>query len=81
MNWQSGRRSPRQCQNEAAHIQTKLSSWEANRMIDDEILRQELLDKLGTAWMNGNPAAMTEISEVENANLEELLTIAERFGL
>lgn len=48
--------------------------------IDFELLRQDLLDYLGTAWTGGNPLAMAELSAVETATCEELLAIARRLG-
>lgn len=48
--------------------------------IDISTLQQELLNYLGTAWTNGNSAAMMDLSMIETASPEELIAIAHRFG-
>ena len=48
--------------------------------IDFAALRQDLLNDVGTAWTNGNPAALAELSEIDSASPDKLLTIAERMG-
>lgn len=48
--------------------------------IDFATLRHDLLEYAGTAWMNGSPAALAEMSEIESAQPDELLAIAERMG-
>lgn len=49
--------------------------------IDFAALRHDLMNYAGTAWINGNPAALAELSEIESASPDKLLTIAERMGL
>lgn len=44
--------------------------------IDYEKLREDLIDYYGTASYNGFPMAIIELSNVENANNEELINIA-----
>ena len=48
--------------------------------IDVERLRSDLIDYLGTAFYAGFGPAVIEISEVENATLEQLIGIALRYG-
>lgn len=47
--------------------------------IDDDLLRHDLIEYLGTA-MQYNPAAVVDLAEVENASFGELINIALRFG-
>lgn len=46
--------------------------------IDFEELRDYLMSYFGTALINGNPAAVIELQEVEMASHEELLQIAKK---
>lgn len=48
--------------------------------IDLAALRQALLEYVGTAWINGNPTAIVELSEIESASPGELIAIAEQLG-
>lgn len=43
-------------------------------------LRHDLLEYAGTAWANGSPAALAEMSEIESASPDKLLAIAEQLG-
>ena len=45
-----------------------------------EYLRNKLLDYVGTAAFSGIPAAFGDILEIENADYDTLLEIAERLG-
>ena len=45
-----------------------------------EYLRNKLLDYVGTAAFSGIPAAFGDILEIENADYDKLLEIAERLG-
>ena len=49
--------------------------------MNTEELRQNLLDYVGTAAFGGMPAAFGDILEIENADYDELLEIAERLGV
>ena len=49
-------------------------------MLDFKRLRDDLIDYFGTAMSNGFGMAVIEISEVENASPEELISIANRLG-
>lgn len=44
--------------------------------IDIEKLRQYLINYYGTAMINSFPTAMTDLSEVENASNEKVLSLA-----
>ena len=46
-----------------------------------EYLRNKLLDYVGTAAFSGIPAAFGDILEIESADYDKLLKIAEHFGL
>ena len=48
--------------------------------IDVDELRQDMLDEAGTAMMDGFPAAMLDVSDIEDMAPEELLERAEREG-
>ena len=48
---------------------------------DIEALRQDLMDYLGSAWTNGIPMALVELSDVETADPEQLIAIAERLDM
>lgn len=48
--------------------------------IDLAALRQALLEYVGTAWINGNPTAIVQLSEIESASPGELIAIAEQMG-
>lgn len=47
-----------------------------NYEIDIERLRRDLIDYFGTAIFNGSPQAIIELSKVENASPNELISIA-----
>ncbi len=47
-----------------------------NYEIDIERLRRDLIDYFGTAMYNGLPQAIIELSKVENASPNELISIA-----
>ena len=46
-----------------------------------EYLRNKLLDYVGTAAFNGMPAAFGAVLEIQSADYDKLLEIAEHFGL
>lgn len=46
-----------------------------------EYLRNKLLDYVGTAAFSCIPAAFGDVLEIENADHDKLLEIAERLGL
>ena len=46
-----------------------------------EYLRNKLLDYVGTAAFSGIPAAFGDILEIENADYDKLLEIADRLGI
>ena len=48
--------------------------------IDGERLRRDLINYLGTAFYAGFGPAVVEISEIENATLEQLVEIALKYG-
>ena len=50
-------------------------------MKNTEDLRKELKDYYGTAMFNGNPMAVMELSQVDNASDAELETLARQAGL
>ena len=45
-----------------------------------EELREKLKDYVGTAAFSGFPAAFGDLVEIENADEDELIKIAERLG-
>lgn len=47
-----------------------------NYEIDIERLRRDLIDYFGTAMYNGSPQAIIELSRVEQASPNELISIA-----
>lgn len=49
--------------------------------MDTEELRQKLLDYVGSAAFSGISAAFGDLLEIENANYNELLEIAERLDV
>lgn len=46
--------------------------------LDEEALRQRLMDECGTAMFGGFPAALLDVADIEFASSDELLEIAER---
>lgn len=46
-----------------------------------EELREKLMDYVGTAAFGGFPAAFGDLAEIENADDDELIEIAERLGI
>ena len=49
--------------------------------IDVDELRCDLLDEAGTAMVSGFPAAVLDVSDIEDMSPEELLERAEREGV
>lgn len=49
--------------------------------IDEEALRQRLLDECGTAMACGFPAAFVDVVDIDGATGEELIRIARRLGV
>ena len=49
--------------------------------IDEDGLRERLMDECGTAMFGGFPAALLDIADIESASRDELLEIAERLGV
>ncbi len=49
--------------------------------IDEEALRQRLLDECGTAMFCGFPAAFVDVVDIDGATGEELIEAAERLGV
>ena len=49
-------------------------------VIDIDALRRDLIDYYGTAMTSGFPMAMMNLSKVENASPEELVSIARANG-
>lgn len=47
-----------------------------NNEIDIERLRRDLIDYFGTAMFNGSPQAIIELSRIEHASPNELISIA-----
>ena len=45
-----------------------------------EYLRNKLLDYVGTAAFNGMPAAFGDVLEIQSADYDKLLEVAERLG-
>ena len=48
---------------------------------DYEKLRDDIIDYLGTAMVAFAPAAMVDIFEAENASNDNLIRIANRYGI
>ena len=48
--------------------------------IDVDALRRDLIDYYGSAMFSGMPAAMMDLTKVENASPEELVSIARTNG-
>lgn len=49
--------------------------------LDEEALRERLMDECGTAMFGGFPAALLDVADIESASSDELLEIAERLGV
>ncbi len=49
--------------------------------VDEEALRERLMDECGTAMFGGFPAALLDVADIESASSDELLEIAERLGV
>ena len=49
--------------------------------IDEEALRERLLDECGTAMFGGFPAAFLDVADIEDASGGELLEAAERLDV
>ena len=49
--------------------------------IDEDELRERLLDECGTAMFSGFPAALLDVADIESASVEELVDIAKRLGI
>lgn len=49
--------------------------------LDEEALRQRLMDECGTAMFGGFPAALLDVADIESASGDELLKMAERLGV
>ncbi len=49
--------------------------------IDEEALRQRLLDECGTAMACGFPTAFMDVVDIDSATDEELIRIARRLGV
>ena len=49
--------------------------------LDEEALRERLMDECGTAMFGGFPAALLYVADIESASSDELLEIAERLGV
>ena len=49
--------------------------------LDEEALRERLMDECGTAMFGGFPAALLDVADIESASNDELLEIAERLGV
>ena len=45
-----------------------------------EYLRNKLLEYVGTAAFNGMPAAFGDVLEIQSADYDKLLEVAERLG-
>lgn len=48
--------------------------------IDIDKLRNDLEDYFGTAMFSGNPQAMIDLEKVKRASIQELISIAQRYG-
>ena len=46
-----------------------------------ETLRKKLTDYYGTAMLNGNPMAVIQLAEVENASPQDIIKLAEQTGI
>ena len=49
--------------------------------VDEEALRERLMDECGTAMFGGFPAALLDVADIESASSDELLEMAERLGV
>ncbi len=49
--------------------------------LDEEALRERLMDECGTAMFGGFPAALLDVADIESASGDELLKMAERLGV
>ena len=49
--------------------------------INEEALRQRLLDECGTAMFCGFPAAFVDVVDIDGATGDELIRMAERLGV
>lgn len=49
--------------------------------LDEEALRERLMDECGTAMFGGFPAALLDVADIESASSDELLEMAERLGV
>lgn len=49
--------------------------------LDEEALRERLMDECGTAMFGGFPAALLDVTDIESASSDELLEMAERLGV
>ena len=49
--------------------------------LDEEALRERLIDECGTAMFGGFPAALLDVADIESASSDELLEMAERLGV
>lgn len=49
--------------------------------VDEEVLRERLMDECGTAMFGGFLAALLDVADIESASSDELLEIAERLGV
>lgn len=49
--------------------------------LDEEALRERLIDECGTAMFGGFPAALLDVADIESASSDELLEIAECLGV
>ena len=49
--------------------------------LDEEALRERLMDECGTAMLGGFPAALLDVADIESASGDELLKMAERLGV
>lgn len=51
------------------------------REVDEETLRQRLMDECGIAMFGGFPAALLDVADIESASSDELLEMAEHLGV
>lgn len=51
------------------------------REVDEEALRERLMDECGTAMFGGFPAALLDVTDIESASSDELLEMAEHLGV
>ena len=49
--------------------------------LDDEALRERLMDECGTAMFGGFPAALLDVADIESASSDELFEMAECLGV